>query len=100
MPSASRSQREPPAPGTLRLRDADLPWRAVEGEVVALDARTSEYLAINESGAALWEALAQGTDGARLAEILIERFSRERSLAEKEVDAFLAALAERGLLAR
>lgn len=96
----SLPERERPRPGgELRLRDADLPWRALEGEVLALDAQRSEYLAINQSGAALWEALAQGADHARLVEILMQRFARERDLATGEVDEFLAALQAQGLLA-
>ena len=44
----------------LRLRDADLDWREVDREVVALDLRESRYLAINRAGQVLWAALAEG----------------------------------------
>jgi hypothetical protein len=41
----------------LKLRDADLEWREVEGDLVVLDLRESRYLAINRTGRALWAAL-------------------------------------------
>src|SRR5205809_908911 len=56
------------ASAPLRLRSADLHWRAVEGEVLALDARTALYLAVNRAGALLWELLARGTSRAELVE--------------------------------
>ena len=46
----------------LQLRNTELTWRAIEGEVVALDLGRSNYLAVNRSGAVLWDALVGGTD--------------------------------------
>jgi hypothetical protein len=82
----------------LRLREERLEWRAVEGEVVALDVGESAYLAINESGRKLWEALSSGTTRSALVEILTASYERDRADAEREVDAFLAELDRRGLL--
>ena len=45
----------------LRLRDTDLHWREIDGEVIALEARGSTYLAANGAGTLLWRALAEGT---------------------------------------
>jgi hypothetical protein len=81
------------------LRDGALDWREVEGELVALDLRESRYLAVNRTGKVLWAALAEGATREDLAERLDETFGIERSRAERDVDAFIADLDSRGLLA-
>jgi hypothetical protein len=83
---------------TLRLRMDALEWREIEGEVVALDLRTSVYLAVNRSGAVLWPALVEGATRRALAEELIEAYQLEPKVAEADVDAFLASLTKCGLL--
>lgn len=85
-------------PGTFRLRDTELDWRTVEGEVVALDRRTSNYLAVNPSGAKLWDALASGTTRDRLIDLLVEEFAISREVAQRDTDAFLQMLAEQDML--
>jgi hypothetical protein len=84
----------------LRLRDTDLDWREVEGELVALDLRESRYLAVNETGKHLWSALAEGATRDELVQGLVDGFDVERSRAEADVDAFVGELEARGLLVR
>jgi hypothetical protein len=84
----------------LRLRDRNLEWRAVEGEVVALDVEASQYLAINATGRGLWEALASGATRAELADLLATEHGVHRASAVRDAEAFLAALERRGLLER
>jgi hypothetical protein len=83
---------------TLRLRADDLHWREVEGEVIALDIRESEYFAVNRSGAALWEAIAAGASERRLADLLIERFGVSEDDAAADARQFVADLERRGLV--
>lgn len=85
-------------PRTFRLRDTEFDWRAVEGEVVALDRRTSNYLAVNPSGTKLWEALASGATRDQLIDLLVEHFGISRQVAERDTDAFLQMLADQDLL--
>jgi hypothetical protein len=82
----------------VRLRSDALEWREVEGEIVALDLQGSSYFAVNRAGAALWEALAGGTTREDLVSKLVTEFGIDRDGAARDVDAFLAALAERELL--
>jgi hypothetical protein len=82
----------------LQLRDADLDWREVEGELVALDLRESRYLAINRTGRVLWAALAEGATRDELIVRLVEAFDIERPRAAADVDAFTTELESRGLL--
>lgn len=82
----------------LRLRETDLQWRAVEGEVVALDVQGSQYLGVNGSGAALWDMLAAGTTRAALVDQLQTRHALEASTAAQHVDTFLDQLRELKIL--
>jgi hypothetical protein len=82
----------------LQLREADLEWREVEEELVALDLRESRYLAINRTGGVLWASLAEGATRDQLIERLVEEFRIERERAAEDVDAFTAALESRDLL--
>ena len=82
----------------IRLRAEKLPWLETEGEVIALDETASLYLSANRSGSLLWQELAAGTTRARLTEVIVETFGIDVETAAKDVDRFLAELAERGLL--
>ena len=82
----------------LKLRHADVAWKDVDGEIVALDERAAVYLAANPAGAVLWRALAGGTTRGELVDGLVGEFGIESDRASADVDAFLADLRERGLL--
>jgi hypothetical protein len=83
----------------LRLRDTDLHWREIDGEVIALEGRGSTYLAANGAGTLLWRALVAGTTREALAEELVRAYGIDRPRATADADQFIAALAEKGLLA-
>ena len=84
--------------GQIRLRADALEWRSVEGEVVALDVRSSQYLAVNRTGAVLWPLLADGTDRDALVAAVVAEFEVDAATAERDVDAFVASLSEQDLL--
>jgi hypothetical protein len=73
-------------------------WRSVEGEIVALDLRASQYVGINASGSALWDMLAAGTTEDALADHLVETYALDREVAITHVEAFLDQLREQSLL--
>lgn len=73
-------------------------WREVEGGIVALDAHQQEYLAINATGRLLWPHLEQGATRRQLVDTLTASFEVDEATAAADLDAFLADLAERGLL--
>jgi hypothetical protein len=83
----------------LKLREEDLTWREIDGEIVAIDVAKSAYLSSNPAGSLLWTMLASGATREELATRLVETFGIDRERAETDVDAFLASLDERGLLA-
>jgi hypothetical protein len=83
---------------TLKLRGDAVDWRMVDGEVVALIRSSSTYIAVNHTGTAIWPALAEGASRDGLAELLVSEFEIDQSQAVRDVDAFVSALADAGLL--
>ena len=86
------------APVLRRSDDDGLVWREFEDEVLALDMERSIYLRLNRSGAVLWERLADGATRSDLIAVLTDRFDVGPEEAAADVDAFVAACRERGLV--
>jgi len=87
-----------PAGEIIRLRSEDVHWREVEGEVVALDTRSSRYLSANRTATLLWPLLAEGTTREQLISRLAEATGIDRVRAGADIEAFLKPLRESGLL--
>jgi hypothetical protein len=83
----------------LRLREHDLLWREVDDEVVILDLKASLYASLNATGRLLWLQLAGGATTEELGAALQAAYGIEADVAARDVQAFLAALDEQGLLA-
>lgn len=83
----------------LQIRHGDVTWREVGDEVVVLNAATGKYLTLNASAKELWEQLDAGTTRQAMVEGLVERHGIDRVRAEADVDAFVADIGGRGLLA-
>jgi hypothetical protein len=83
----------------LRLRDTDLHWREIDGDVIALEARGSTYLAANHAGTLLWRALVTGSTREGLADELVRAYGIDRGRAAADAGRFVDALAEQRLLA-
>jgi hypothetical protein len=83
----------------LRLRDTDLHWREIDGEVIALEARGSTYLAANGAGTVLWRALVDGSTREGLADELVRAYGLDRERAVADADRFVDSLLAQGLLA-
>jgi hypothetical protein len=83
----------------LRLRADRLQWLDADGEVVALDEGSLMYLGANESGSLLWQAIAAGTTREELVTRLVDAYGIDEPTAQADVEAFLADLERRGLLA-
>jgi hypothetical protein len=84
---------------TFRLRSDELDWRQIDDEVVILDGRGANYLAINGTGARLWPALVEGATVEQLADLLVEAYEIDRARATADANQFVAALSEQGLMA-
>jgi hypothetical protein len=82
----------------LRLRASGLEWRSLDGEAVALDVPRSLYMATNQSGTLLWEALGRGATHRELVQTLVDEYLLDPVAAERDVAAFIAELRDNGLL--
>lgn len=82
-----------------QIRGDGLHARTLDGELVVLDARAAAYLGGNEAAALLWPALTRGATRAELARLLVSRFDLDPVAAARDVDAFVADLRARQLLA-
>jgi hypothetical protein len=83
----------------LRLNDSAVSWREVDGEIIALQHASSEYLSTKGTGALLWKSLAEGASREHLIGLIVREFGIDRSRATEDTDAFLDVLCAHGLLA-
>jgi hypothetical protein len=94
---------EPPPSGDqasqarVRLRE-DVAWREIDGEIVLLDLTGQAYYTASRSGAVLWPSMVAGATVRQLSDLLAERFSLDRHVAERDVRDFLDTLHDEGLL--
>lgn len=84
--------------GKLRLRQDNVTWREVGGEIIALDLTSSKYFTTNKTGALLWHALIEGTTHDHLVGLLQQRFGVAENQAVTDIAAFLALIDRNGLL--
>jgi hypothetical protein len=83
----------------LRLNENAVSWQEVDGEIVALQHESSEYLSTNGTGALLWKSLAAGASREHLIGLIVREFGVDKGRATADTDAFLDALCAQGLLA-
>jgi hypothetical protein len=83
----------------LRLNENAVSWQEVDGEIIALQHESSEYLSTNGTGALLWKSLAAGASREHLIGLIVREFGIDKSRATADTDAFLDALCAQGLLA-
>jgi len=83
----------------LRLNPAAVSWLEVDGEILALQHSSSEYLSTNATGARLWKSLTEGTSRERLIALFVDEYGIDEAQAAADIDAFLGDLVAHGLLA-
>lgn len=82
----------------LKIRGERLVWRTLEGEIIALDMRSSNYLRLNASGAVLWKLLSSGTTRQQLVSALTTGYGLRAADASSDVDAFIEQLRDNALI--
>lgn len=82
----------------LQLRRDGLHWVEADGEIVALDDRSMQYLSANPVGAVIWRTLADGTTRDELVVLVVDEFEVDEYTAGRDVDAFLTEISKLGLL--
>lgn len=82
----------------MRLRDTDLTWQTVDGQLILMDLRDLACLTPNEAGSFLLTRLMTGESEEGLVAALCERFDVGVHRARGDVTAFLGSLREHDLL--
>ena len=77
---------------TRLARNAQVPWRLIEGEAILLDGVEGELIRLNQVGAEIWNAI----DGTRTAQEIVDRicatFDVSQRQARRDVHRFLKHL--------
>jgi hypothetical protein len=81
-----------------RLVPGRLVYQETGEEIVALDLRSSTYLAINETGRTLWPALEVGATLEELGHRLCEAHGVDTAQAQRDAATFVAELEALGVL--
>lgn len=79
---------------------SDVLSRELDGEAVLLDLRSGRYFGLNGTGARVWALLKDGLERKQIADAITEEFEVDLTTARADVDVFIAALTERGLIRR
>lgn len=82
----------------VRLRHDGLHWVEADGEIVALDDRSLQYLSANPAGAVIWQALVAGATRDELLGRILDEFEIDGETAGRDLDDFLAELRRLDLL--
>jgi len=82
----------------FRVRADGIAVQELGDEVVVLDLRTSSYVLLNVTGAALWPALTEPSTIEQLARVLTARFDVDDERAAKAAAAFVEQLVGLGLI--
>jgi len=84
---------------TRKVRPArDVVFRELGGEMVLLNLHSGVYYGLNESGAQMWTLLAELGDPARVVAALEREYAASRPQLERDLEALVAVLTEKGLL--
>jgi len=76
----------------------DVMSRELDGEAVLLDLTSGRYFGLNATAARVWALLVEGLDREAITARIVVEFQVTPQLARSDVDAFIDALLERGLL--
>lgn len=72
--------------------------RELDGEVLVLDLRTSQYFGMTGTAARIWTLVEDGAPPSSIVDTLAEEFNAPAATIREDVEAFLADLITRGLL--
>lgn len=79
-------------------RNPDLLVADVDGEVVMMNEKVGEYYGLEDTGSDLWNRLAEPTTVGALLTALENDYEAEPAVIERDVIAFLANMAAKGLI--
>jgi hypothetical protein len=83
----------------FRINSPPIVAETLDGEATIVDLENGTYYALNESGTFVWEELRQGTDQESIPGSFAGRYDIDGDEAQTAVDAIVAELLERNLIA-
>ena len=81
-----------------RLDPDAVVWQEIDGEIVAIDLSTSEYLSLNAAAVVAWPLLARGTTLDDLVEAVQANFAIPEDRAREDMTEFVTSLRRRRLV--
>ncbi len=72
--------------------------RELDGEILLLDLKTSQYFGLSGSGARIWQMVEAGHDGHNIVAALMREFDADDAQIRADVTGLLDDLVARGLL--
>jgi hypothetical protein len=82
----------------LKIREPGVAWRKVVDDMVLLDVEHSVYHGLNQTGALVWEGLAEHSSVGDLIDRVAQAYPDDADVAAHDVPAFLGALLHAGLV--
>jgi PqqD family protein of HPr-rel-A system len=85
-------------PQPLFRRDSALPFQTMDSETIVVDPRTREVHLLNETAARIWDLLETEQTLPDLLSALASEYQADGDDLQREVETFVAALTEKGLV--
>jgi hypothetical protein len=82
----------------MRLRTSDLSTRAIDGETIILDLRSSRYLSVTGVGTRIVELLGEDRTIDELVDALANEYEASPALVRTDAERFVARLGDAGLI--
>jgi predicted DNA-binding protein (UPF0278 family) len=76
----------------------DIVYRDLDGSIVTLSLTTGEYVELDPVGTRIWQLIAQDGYRSSVREGLLASFDIDEDICDRELDAFLATLTDKGLI--
>lgn len=93
----SSADASPPLPQRVRI-DENVAWQKVEGLVVMIGFTNDHYYRLDETGSRMWELLDECPDVSSAFARLREEFDVDDATLRRDLQEFIARLADAGLL--
>ena len=82
----------------MRMRTSDLSSRAIDGETIILDLRSSRYLSVTGVGTRIVELLGEDRTIDELIDTLADEYEAPRDVMRTDAERFVARLGNAGLI--
>lgn len=85
---------------SIVIRDADIAWRVIDGEVLAVNPKDNRIYPLENSAAKIWQLIDGSRTSGDIADMIIGEFEGDSETIEKDVLSFIEELITAGLVKR